>query len=93
MEFFKLEPGRKYIHLFIVMVGLMFLFTMMFGEKFGGVFFFSGFCYLGVLQLRSHLVLNRSWIAQYRKGNYYKKFSALCIAVGVIGMLLVLASP
>jgi hypothetical protein len=78
--------------MFFVIGGLTLLSILIFGEKTGGIFFFLCFYYLGALQLRSRLVLNKSWTAQYRKGNYYKKFACLCFAIGTIGILLVLFS-
>jgi hypothetical protein len=90
--FFKLEPGRNYAYIFFVIVGLTLLTAFLFGENFGGIFFFLSFYYLGVLQYRSGVVLNRSWTAQYRKNNGYPTTVFLCFAVGTFGLLMLAIS-
>jgi hypothetical protein len=90
--FFKLEPGRNYAYIFFVIVGLTLLTAFLFGETISGMFFFLSFYYLGALQYRSGVVLNRSWTAQYRINKGYPTAVLLCFVVGTFGLLMLAIS-
>jgi len=92
---FKLEHNRNYAYLFFVIIGLTLFSWLTIGEKLSGIMFFLSFYYLGILQLQSGLVLNRSWTAKYKKEEHPFMFwiaIILSFAMGTLGLIAVLSS-
>ncbi|SRR6266498_5245425 len=68
--FFKLEHNKNYAYLFLIIVGLVMGSFFIIGEQLSLLLFALSFYYLGILQLRSGIMLNSLWTAKYRKEQY-----------------------
>jgi len=92
---FKLEHNKNYAYLFFVIVGLILFSFLVIGEKLSGLLFFLSFYYLGVLQLQSGLVLDRSWTAKYKKEEHPFIFWTgiiLSFVMGTLGFVVIIKS-
>lgn len=91
--FIILKPNKNYAYLFFIIIGITLFSTFSFGEKVSGFIFFLCFYYIGVLQVRSNVVLDRTWTAKSKlrtenSASFYVGMY-LPFIIGTIGLILV----
>lgn len=93
---FKFAPRKNYAYLFFVMLSITLFSTIIFDGRIAGYVFVLSFYCLGVLQIRSNLVLDRSWTAKSEKDEgpvLFRVAIYVPFVVGTIGLLMLFLFP